>query len=70
MFPVLPDGARDILYNSVPVYMADKAEALDAAGIALSLYNFTTESRSEVSHVIDAYRRGLPPPGSNIRRIR
>jgi len=70
VFPVLPFGERDILYNSVPVYMADKADALTAAGIAIELYNFTTETEAEVEKIVNAYRRGLPYPTQNIRRIK
>ncbi len=70
VFPVLPEGTRDILYNSVPVYMADRAAALKSAGVALSLFSFTTESKSEVARIVDAYRRGLPPVDTNIRRIK
>lgn len=70
VFPALPEGTRDILYNSVPVYMADRAKALDEAGVALRLYCFTTETRGEVSRIVDAYKRGLPSRSGNIRRIK
>lgn len=70
VFPVLPEGTRDIIYNSVPVYMADRAAALKSAGITLSLFSFTTETKSEVARIVDAYRHGLPPVDTNIRRIK
>ena len=70
VFPVLPSGTRDILYNSVPVYMADRQEALDAAGIALRAFVFTTETRREVESVMSAYKNKQPPANNNIRRIK
>jgi Collagenase and related proteases len=70
VFPVLPTGSRDILYNSVPIYMADKIDALDAAGVVLKLFNFTTETKREVGEIAAAYMKRLPPASNNIRRIK
>ena len=70
VFPVLATGTRDILYNSVPIYMADKLPALDAAGIKLRVFIFTTETQREVETIAAAYKKGLPPTDKNIRRIK
>jgi putative protease len=61
-FPVLPDNAhRSIIFNSVPIYMADKQDELERAGIFSHRFIFSTETPKEVDGVIDAYKRALPP---------
>lgn len=68
-FPVMQSGGRDILLNSVPVYMADKADALDRAGIDERHFMFTVEKCSEAAAVVEAYKKGSPPQG-NVKRIK
>ena len=69
-FPVLRDAAhRSLIFNSVPVYMADRMQALEGVGIIMHHYIFTTESRKDVERVINAYRNSEPPLG-NVRRIK
>ena len=46
----------DNLYNSVPLFMADKLKALEKAGVAYGRLLFTTESVNEVQAVIKAYK--------------
>ena len=75
-FPVRPeqrlDGCREreLIYNSVPVYMADRAEQLARAGITTQHFIFSTESAREVDSVIAAYEDGLPPRSDAVRRIK
>ena len=75
-FPVRPeqrlDGCREreLIYNSVPVYMADRAEQLARAGITTQHFIFSTESAREVDAVIAAYEDGLPPRSDAVRRIK
>ena len=59
-------GHRNIIYNSVPIYMADKS-----AQIADFSWHFifTDESGSECYDVIEAYKKTLPT-SAKIRRIR
>lgn len=59
-------GHRNIIYNSVPIYMADKS-----AQIADFSWHFifTDESRGECYNVIEAYKQGLTT-SAKIRRIR
>ena len=59
-------GARffvhgDILYNSVPIFMADKLKEVEKAGITHGRLIFTTESAEEVRQIIKAnmYRKML-----------
>jgi len=45
----------DRLYNSVPIFMADKLKEVEKAGITHGRFMFTTESTKEVIAVIKAY---------------
>ena len=44
-----------MLYNSVPIFMADKLKDVEKSGITHGRFIFTTESDSEVRMVIKAY---------------
>ena len=68
-FPVLHEGKRDILCNSVPLYMGDQTERLDAAGIAERHFIFTTEDSSEALRIAYAYQNHVIPKDS-IRRMK
>ena len=50
-------GHRNIIYNSVPIYMADKQD--DIRGFSHH-FIFSDESQREVDKIIEAYKRGLP----------
>lgn len=69
VFPLVREGRRDILLNSVPVYMADQLDRLDAAGVGELHMLFSTETRAEVMKVVYAYRHGTIPK-VQIRRIK
>lgn len=69
VFPILPEDNRDILYNSVPVYMADQLDRLDKAGVEERHMIFSDESRGDVMKVLYAYSHGIIPK-ENIRRIK
>ncbi len=71
-FPVLrTTGHRSLIFNSVPVYMADKQRELDRMGIIMRHFIFTTETRAEAQSVIDAYKKELPPKDAGkIKRIK
>ncbi len=58
-----------VIYNSVPVYMADKEDELQKIGLCARHFIFTDEDGAAVDAVIDAYKRGTPPRG-DIRRIK
>lgn len=60
-FPILPEDGRDILYNSVNIYMADQPDRLDGAGIEERHMIFSTENKGDVMRVMYAYRHRLPP---------
>ena len=70
-FPVLREWEhRNVIYNSVPIYMADKQNELERANITSRHFIFSTESKEECKRVIEAYRRRLPPQqNEKIKRI-
>ncbi len=69
VFPVISENRRDIIVNSVPVYMAEYKKRLDDAGIEERHYLFTTESRADVLRVIYAYKHAQTEK-DRIRRIK
>lgn len=49
-------GHRNVIYNSVPIYMADK---MDTLGDFFHHFIFSDETREQCEKVISAYKRGL-----------
>jgi len=68
-FPIIRCGERDILLNSVPVYMADKQDLIEKSGGYRKHFLFTNETRRDAAAVMDCYRRKLQPKGQT-RRIK
>ena len=69
-FPVLRAWKhRSLIVNSVPHYMADKKDELARNGLTRQHFIFTVETQKEISAVLRAYERGLPPTGE-VRRIK
>jgi len=61
----------NILYNSVPVYMADRTDLLAGCGAQVQHFIFSTESKSEAAEVIRAYRQGRAPADpASVRRMK
>jgi putative protease len=70
-FPVLRlPPHRNLILNSVPIYMADRADDLARMGVTMQHFIFTTETKEEIRDILEAYQNGLPPKNSNVRRIR
>lgn len=69
-FPVfgMPD-CTNVIYNSVPIYMADKKDEIDKAAVCVREFIFTTETAKEVTEIIKAYKTGAAPKGADIRRM-
>ncbi len=73
-FPILREdspagrGHRNIVYNSLPTGMSDRAEELARVGLGRHHFIFSIESPAEVDRVIGAYRdrRAL---GGEVRRM-
>ncbi len=71
VFPVMKAEGRELLLNSVPLYMADQIDRLDAAGIEERHFLFTVENRGEVMRVLYAYAHRLPAgERDKIRRLK
>ncbi|MBQ8474204.1 MAG: U32 family peptidase [Clostridia bacterium] len=62
VFPILalPD-CTNIVYNSVPIYMADKEKDLIKMGITKRHFLFTTETKEECEEIIRRYMKGEAP---------
>lgn len=58
-FPIMCENCRNILLNSVPIYMADKVSDLVSLNVDAIRLKFTTESTTEVKKVIAAYKQAL-----------
>ncbi len=69
-FPVLRRFEhRSAIFNSVPTYMADRAQELSRYGITRQHFIFTVESKKEVEDLIKAHKKGSAPLGA-VRRIK
>ncbi len=62
-FPIisLPD-CTNIVYNSVPVYMADRKKDIEAMGLSRLHFIFSTETKEECAEIIRRYKEGLSAP--------
>lgn len=70
-FPIFCEQGKDVLYNSVNIYMADQLSRLDEAGIEERHLIFSTENKGDVMRVMYAYNHGLPPKEREaIKRIK
>lgn len=58
-FPIVCENCRNVMLNSVPLYMADKWEDLLSLNVDVIRLKFTTETPREVKKVINAYKEGL-----------
>lgn len=69
VFPILKEGGREILINSVPTYMADKKTELAKGGRFARHFLFTTEGKREAETVLEAYQKGWTTKKA-VRRIK
>ena len=61
VFPVLrTSDHRNVIYNSVPTYMADAQDLLTRYRTGSWHFIFSTETPREVDEVVDAYQKGKP----------
>lgn len=58
-FPLICEGCRNVLLNSVPLYMADKMADLSGLNVWAYRLLFTTETYAECKKVMEAYRTGM-----------
>ncbi len=67
-FPVTgTDRCENIIWNSVPIYMADRMDSVRGTGITRMHFLFTTEDSGECDRIIWAYETGLAPVGQIYR---
>lgn len=74
-FPVLREGAhRNIVYNSVPTYMADREEELSRFGVRHRHFLFSVERADAVDRILRAHREEQLPAAvfgnDAVRRIK
>ena len=60
-FPVLKEGGRFVVYNSVPFYMADKKKLLKEKGIEHQHFIFSVESKGKIEKLLAAFKQGTEP---------
>ena len=60
---------RNVLWNSVPIYMADQREVLQKINPDFVRFLFTDETPAQCRQILNAYREQKPPEG-RMRRIR
>ncbi len=58
-FPIMCENCKNILLNSVPIYMADKGADLLSLNVDYIRLKFTTENPQTTKAVINAYKRAL-----------
>ncbi len=68
-FPVLSEGGREIVLNSVPTYMADRRELLDKISPISEHFIFTVEGPAECRSIVQSYQKRYPTKKA-IRRIK
>ncbi|MBE6577946.1 MAG: U32 family peptidase [Ruminococcaceae bacterium] len=62
---------RSIIFNSVPFYMADKADVLRSNGLSMQFFVFSVESKKEAAEIIEAYKKKTPPKNPTaVKRIK
>lgn len=68
-FPLVREFShRNVLYNSVPVYMADKRGDIERAAPLGEVFIFSDETCEEAENIISAYEKELPAKG-RVRRM-
>lgn len=69
-FPVLRTFEhRSLIFNSVPIYMADREELLARANLKRRHFIFSDEDKRQIVKIIAAYEHALPPDGA-VRRLK
>ena len=59
---------RNVMYNPVPVYMADKLDAVGGGAVGDLHFFFTDETAEEAAAIVEAYRNRTPHDGK-IKRM-
>ena len=68
-FPVLREfDHRNVIFNSTPTYMGDRADDLRSSGLLHEHFIFSTERADEIKRVVECYKKGNSL-GGEVRRI-
>ena len=62
------DSCTNTVYNSVPIYMGDKMNQINSLGTQWHRFDFTTESKQEISDIVDMYKKGISYKNKNFTR--
>ena len=70
-FPIVCENCRNILLNSVPIYLADKCDDLISLNVDVLRLKFTTEDADDLKTIISAYKEALAGkiPKGTIKKI-
>ncbi len=68
-FPLYTDktSCTNTIFNSAPIYMADKLDEIPLHGIRCERFVFTDETPNEMADIYDKYQRHLPHSGDFTR---
>lgn len=58
-FPIMCENCKNIVLNSVPIYLADKAEDILSLNVDALRLKFTTEDKNTTKAVVNAYKDAL-----------
>ncbi|MBE6593568.1 MAG: hypothetical protein E7642_06190, partial [Ruminococcaceae bacterium] len=61
---------RSVIFNSLPIYMGDRAELLASYGIAMQHFIFSTESKEEAARVIRCFIGKESLGAKDVRRLK
>ena len=61
---------RSVIFNSVPIYMADRAALLKDNNITMQHFIFTVEDRATIDRIIASYESGRAIPDMACKRIK
>ncbi len=62
-FPIACDhGCQNVLFNSTPLFLADRNREWKESNISFARLLFTNESTDEIRRILDAYTEGGEPP--------
>ena len=61
---------RSVIFNSVPIYMADRSGALKDNRLTMQHFIFTVENRATVDRIIDSYESGIAIANLQCKRIK
>lgn len=56
-----PQNCTNTIYNSEPIYMADKMDDIKNSGVSAVRMLFTTENAKEMHSIFESYQKKIPP---------